>query len=209
MDLAKYKWKNHVGNSRQKGALPLTYEQYLSKLDEAGITADQVGQKRHHYHLARYTDKGDYTPTSCRFIPHLENLAEQKTNGGTESMRLKKKGRNKFNDESIARYCQTVAGRNSETHPYMIVRAKKAAETMRGRSKHNHPGVARTAIKKAQPYAFYDPNGYLHTGSNMEEFAKEHGLLGNALSKLKHGRLKTYHGWRWAYCAMNDVRTTG
>lgn len=196
MELSRCKWKAHKDNSRKKGCVPLTYEQYLTKLDEAGIAAEDVGNRAHNYHLARYTDKGDYTPSSCRFIPHLENLAEQKINGGTESMRQKKTGRTKENNESVARQAMKITGRTALTHPSLAARAKKAGDTMRGRTKETHAGIARTSEKNAKSFAFVDPAGVVHSGKNLEAFALANGLLANALSKLRHGRLKTYHGWR-------------
>jgi len=105
------KWKNHKFNSRKYGAKHLELDQYRQKLIDAGIEPEQVGQKRDNYHLARYTDSGDYTTDTCRFIPHLDNLKEQKINGGVESMRQKKLGRTKYNDPSVASQAKKMTGR--------------------------------------------------------------------------------------------------
>lgn len=55
----------------------LTFEQYLIKLDEAGIKPEDVGNYSQNYHLSRYNDEGPYTNESCRFIPKPENMNEQ------------------------------------------------------------------------------------------------------------------------------------
>ena len=195
MDLSRHKWNGHVSNSRSRGLGYLTYEQYLAKLSDAGITAEQVGRKADCYHLARRTDKGDYTTESCRFIPHLENLSEKIINGGIESQRQKNKSKTKLNNYGVARQAASIRGRTKETNPELAIRAALAGATMRGRTKHSHSGVARAAEKNAGEFSFVDPYGLVHSGRNINEFCAKHGLLANAMSKLRHGRLKTYKGW--------------
>lgn len=202
-DLARTKWKNHVGNSKKKGVAPLSFHDYQAKLVEAGIDASQVGNRSDQYQLGRYTDTGDYTPESCRFITTATNLAEQKLNGGTARMAEKKRGRTKFNDASVASQANKMRGRTKETHPGIAIGTAKTAAALRGRTKENDPGRARAAEKCSKPYSFIDPNGARHEGMNLNQFCKDHGLLGNAMSKVKTGRLKSYKGWR---AAMNNVQ---
>ena len=55
----------------------LTFEQYLNKLDAAGIRPFDLGNGINDFHLARVNDDGPYTNDTCRFITKRENLAEQ------------------------------------------------------------------------------------------------------------------------------------
>jgi len=58
-------------------------ELHLSKsdiqqlLDDAGITIEQVGNKRGCYVLGRYGDTGEYTIDNCRFITQAQNNSER------------------------------------------------------------------------------------------------------------------------------------
>lgn len=56
----------------------LTFEQYLNKLVEAGITPSNVGKRSTDYSLSRINDEGPYTQKSCRFITTRANCLEQK-----------------------------------------------------------------------------------------------------------------------------------
>ena len=192
----KTKWRAHVGNSGKKHVLPLSLADYRQKILDAGILPEQIGQTRTSYHLARYSDTGDYTPHSCRFIPHLDNLAEQRLNGGLARMAEKKRGRTKLNDPSVASQAKKMLGRTKETHSGVATASEKTAIKLRGRTKENDPGRASAALKTAKPFAFIDPSGVVHRGRNVDLFCKVHGLLGNAMSKLKNGHLKSYHGWK-------------
>lgn len=195
MTLALKKWRTHKMNAHKKGVLPLTFDQYVQKISDAGITPADIGNTSKHYHLGRYTDSGDYTPTSCRFIPFLENLKEQVINGGTARMAEKKRGRTKFNDPSVAAQAKKMTGRSKETHPGIAVTIAKRIAKITGRTKETHAGVALAATKNSKPFAFRSPAGEIHEGRNLEEFCRLHGLLGNAMCKLKHGKLKSYKGW--------------
>jgi hypothetical protein len=196
MSAARIKWNRHCYHARQRGLNPLTFDQYTKKLADAGITIDQVGRKRDSYHLARFTDKGDYTVESCRFIPHLENLAERYKNGGIESQRQKNTGKTKLNNEGVARQAEKMTGRTAAEYPHLALAAKKRRETILGRTKHTHAGYASAAEKNSCDFCFIDPLGAVHSGRNLTEFCAKNKLLANAMSKLRHGRLKTYKGWR-------------
>jgi hypothetical protein len=197
-DTARTKWKNHVGNSKKKGVLPLTYEGYLAKIREAGIEPSQIGHRIDQFQLARYTDSGDYTADSCRFVTTAINLAEQKLNGGTARMAEKRRGRTKLNCSYVASQAEKMRGRTKVTHPGIAVGSAKTASLLRGRTKETDKGRAAAALKMSKPFAFVDPAGRLHEGVNLNQFCKDMGLLGNAMNKLKTGHLKSYHGWKKA-----------
>lgn len=108
--ITKKKWRNHCNNCFNKGVRHLTLDEYAQKLEEAGITAAKVGLTRGSWQLARYTDQGDYTPTSCRFLTKEENFAEMLKNGGR------------------ARAAATKTGRTKLTHPGLAEMAKKKSK---------------------------------------------------------------------------------
>lgn len=196
--MCRRKWDGYMRNCRNRGLGHLTYEQWLAKLDEAGITFEQVGRTVGSYCLARYTDSGDYTPDSCRFVPLAVNFEDRHKNGITEAIAQKLRGRTKFTHESVAKRAAKILGRTAESHPEFTARAEKAASKMRGRTKHTHAGHASTAEKTSCDFSFRDPSGVVHSGRGLNDFAKANGLLANALSKLRHGRLKAYKGWTLA-----------
>lgn len=55
----------------------LTYRQYLDKMNDVGISPDQVGNGRDQFNLSRYGDQGVYSSENCRFISRRENEMEQ------------------------------------------------------------------------------------------------------------------------------------
>lgn len=208
IDLPRKKWRDHKWRCKQRGLQPLTYEQYLAKLQEAGITVEQVGRTLGGYHLARYTDSGDYTPDSCRFVPAEVNRAEAFMNGRMEIGRQKVLGRTKHTHEGIARGAEKRRGRTAETHPSIATRAARAGDTMRGRTKQTHASHARAAEKNSCDFAFIDPSGKLHTGRGMNDFSKANGLHSGSMSKLKTGKLKSYHGWKLAPCCPDETENS-
>ncbi|NNK83874.1 MAG: hypothetical protein HKO92_12180 [Flavobacteriaceae bacterium] len=73
----KYKTKKHFSKYSNIKFL-LTYEEYLEKAIEAGITSpNEIGIKGYQFQLARYKDQGDYTVDNCRFITKTENIRER------------------------------------------------------------------------------------------------------------------------------------
>lgn len=62
----------------RKPSSTLTFEQYIAKMREVGITPDDLGNDLESYNLARFNDEGPYTNESCRFIKCRENHKEQK-----------------------------------------------------------------------------------------------------------------------------------
>lgn len=89
IDIIKRKYKSHTGCARAKGVKYLTLDQYQNKLNEVGITAEQIGNGIDDYQLCRYTDLGDYTPETCRFATKRENIEDKRKNGGFERGGLK------------------------------------------------------------------------------------------------------------------------
>jgi hypothetical protein len=63
---------------KRKGReLHLSKQDIQQLLDEAGITIEQVGNKRGCYVLGRYNDAGEYTMGNCRFITQGQNNSER------------------------------------------------------------------------------------------------------------------------------------
>jgi hypothetical protein len=116
--LVNWKYWTHRSNCGRKGVLPLTLEQYKEKLSEAGISAEQIGNIKGMYQLSRYSDRGNYTPDSCRFVTKEINYAEQILNGGIARGAIKKTGRNKYNHSGIA----IMAEKKSK--PFIVVNPK-------------------------------------------------------------------------------------
>lgn len=55
----------------------LTFEQYLRKLVDKGLSPKDVGNKSGQFNLSRLDDRGGYTNENCRFITRQMNLLEQ------------------------------------------------------------------------------------------------------------------------------------
>ena len=75
----KTKYRAKEKNAKKEGlAVLLTFDEYLYKLFEAGITSPiEIGVQREKYQLARFKDEGNYTVESCRFITKKENEEEK------------------------------------------------------------------------------------------------------------------------------------
>ncbi len=68
----------------------LTFDEYKQLMEEAGITADDIGNKRGKYALARHNDLGHYEMGNCRFVTTYENAKENHVHRRTNSEGLKK-----------------------------------------------------------------------------------------------------------------------
>lgn len=167
------KWRSHAKHARERGVKWLSYEQYAEKVLQAGISPNQIGRTLGSYQLARYTDSGDYTIDSCRFITQTENLIERTINGGTERGASKRRGVTKETDLGAAKIANTLKGRSAQTHEY----------------------IARIADKKGQPFALIDPSGELIVGRNLRKFCREMGLDRVSLGRVCRGQYKAYKGW--------------
>jgi hypothetical protein len=55
----------------------LTFEQYLTKLQKAGLSPSDIGNRDGQFNLSRYNDEGPYSDKNCRFITRKDNLREQ------------------------------------------------------------------------------------------------------------------------------------
>jgi len=75
-----YKYQRLAGGKTEN--VHLTFDEYLFKVFEAGITIEQIGKGIDDYQLARYTDSGPYTVDSCRYVTHRVNREEWISNGG-------------------------------------------------------------------------------------------------------------------------------
>jgi hypothetical protein len=63
----------------------LTFNDYMQKAAEAGLTSpEQVGRRAHEYQMGRVGDQGHYEGDNCRFITKQQNIQEMIDNGGRE-----------------------------------------------------------------------------------------------------------------------------
>lgn len=73
------KYLNKIINAKKGGLVcELTFFEYCSLVDKAGLKSSDLGFSGKKYVLARYNDEGNYTYNNCRFITQSENMAEQK-----------------------------------------------------------------------------------------------------------------------------------
>ena len=74
-------WKYYTAKKLRKGESPflLTPQELMRLMDDAGIAANDIGQKSHQYQLARHNDTGNYEVGNCRFITAKENQNEKTT----------------------------------------------------------------------------------------------------------------------------------
>ena len=70
-------WKQKTKMSRPHKQWKLTALELIELLNDAGITANDIGQKSHQYQLGRHGDLGHYEMGNCRFITTRENLQER------------------------------------------------------------------------------------------------------------------------------------
>lgn len=140
------KWRNLRSNAKLRGAVcRLTFKEYLQLAVDAGLTSpDQIGKTLGKYQMGRYTDSGDYTIESCRFITFEHNQAEKAINGGLESQANALRGRTSATDPSVKRSADARRGRTKETHEYLRI----SGEKRKGRTAQTHESVARMARKK-------------------------------------------------------------
>lgn len=174
--VAKRKWNTHRKHCGRRKVRPLTFDEYVSKLIEAGITPHQVGRTNGSYQLGRITDSGDYTIDSCRFITQVQNLIERTLNGGTERGASKNRGKTSADTEWLARRAENYRGRTAETHEH----------------------IARMADTRAKHFSFIHENGDIMQGKNLRKYCRENGLMSRryGFNKLRLGKIKTYNGWR-------------
>ena len=70
-------YNNWIQIFRKEGST-LSFEEYLTKLTEAGIRPDNVGNRITDYHLCRVNDEGGYRNDNCSFKVKSINIDEQK-----------------------------------------------------------------------------------------------------------------------------------
>lgn len=173
------KWstlRSNTGKGRRLGRCLLSFEEYVIKAKEAGITnPEQIHNTG--YHLSRYGDAGDYSVDNCRFLPYKENAAEKYINGGIESMKVKKTGRTKDNDPSVARTTEKLTGRTSEGYAYI----EAAAE------------------KRSRAYRLISPEGEIIEGKNLTKFCRENDLNQGNMCSVCRGEITSYKGWTGTY----------
>lgn len=103
VELVKKKWKAHRANAvNRKKVKALSFAEYMQKIIDANIQPEQIGATNNSYQLARYSDLGDYTLETCRFITKQENFLEQIKNGGIAAGAEKKRGRTSESHKGLA-----------------------------------------------------------------------------------------------------------
>ena len=75
-------WKEKKSHGTPNKQFLLSATDMLQLLNDASITANDIGRQPHQYQLARYNDTGDYEMGNCRFTTRRENRAEQKSTKG-------------------------------------------------------------------------------------------------------------------------------
>lgn len=75
----RQKYRNKRANARKEGLeCELTFDDYCTLVESAGLKSSDLGFSGKKYVLARYGDMGNYTMGNCRFILQSENAAEKK-----------------------------------------------------------------------------------------------------------------------------------
>lgn len=176
MKIARAKWRTHYKHCGRRGVLPLTFELYVKKLLEANIEPHQVGRTLGSYQLGRFTDSGDYTESSCRFITQTQNLLERSQNGGCERGASKNRGKTAKDTEWLAKRAEAFRGRTAETHEH----------------------IARMANSKAKPFHFIHESGAVIKGRNIRKYCRDNGLEGQrpGFGRLMRGQIESYRGWK-------------
>lgn len=131
MSTLRRKWTQHRYNAKKKGVQShLTFAEFAAKVNEAGITENEIGRGVHQYQLGRIGDVGDYTVDNCRFITHHQNRLEKIANGGskpaTEAMNSTVRGHTKHTSSGIAKM--------AHTNSYDFEATSPSGETFRGRN---------------------------------------------------------------------------
>lgn len=213
IELAKKKWKWHKRNAINKGVTShLSFEDYCTKIKEASITVEQIGKRSGQYQLGRYTDEGDYTIESCRFITMYENHLDKVKNGGINSMIVKRTGRTKETCSGVASASAKKTGRTVET----CIGVRNRSMKVKGRTKDTHDYIKHTAnllseghsngnlnhvkiaigLANGRSYCMIDPQGNLHEGKNLSKLCRDYGLCRVGMGEVKAGRRAHHKGWR-------------
>lgn len=75
----KQRYYNKRVNARKEGfECKLSFDEYCSLVEAAGLKSSDLGYSGKKYVLARFGDHGDYVLGNCRFILQSENAAERK-----------------------------------------------------------------------------------------------------------------------------------
>jgi len=180
LKIARAKWRTHYKHAARRGVRALSFNEYLQKIIDAGISLSQIGRTHGSYQLGRHTDQGDYTVDSCRFITQVQNLAERSINGGTERGISKMRGKTKHDTPWLAERSRIMSTRNAD----------------------NDAGVAKMAESKGRPFHFVHDSGAVMKGKNLRKYCRENNLetVRAGFNRLRKGLVATYRGWRVSSC---------
>ncbi len=195
------RYYGHRSNAVSRGLQShLSFDQYLVKLKEAGITQlNQLGSYAGQFHLGRVGDQGDYVDDNCRFITSNQNHRESFANGGQTARIERIRGETKETSERAKKLSEAHLGRTAQTHEYIAARA----EAQRGRTKETHQYLAdkgpKISASKARRFELVAPDGTIHRGANITTFANEHNLSFSGLAGVCRGSLLQHKGWTGKY----------
>ena len=84
----RQRWNNKRVNAEKENIpFALSFEEYTVLVEQAKLKSSDLGFTGKNYVLARYNDTGAYVVGNCRFITHMENMAEQKKTPAQEAAR--------------------------------------------------------------------------------------------------------------------------
>lgn len=195
------RFKRQKSSAKQRGLTsPLTFEDYLIKIKEAGITEpNQLGSFSGQYHLGRLGDVGDYEIDNCRFITSNQNHREAHANGRNDALYEKLRGETKETSERCRKLSEAHVGRTKETHQYLADRSAQ----QKGRTKETHAYLAekgpKIAESKAKTFVLTAPDGTIHQGKNLSTFCRTHNLSISGIAGACGGRLNGHKGWTGHY----------
>jgi hypothetical protein len=195
------KYRRHTYAAEQRGMdTSLTFDQYMTKVREAGIeNPDQIGKRAGQFQLGRVGDVGRYEDANCRFITARQNRQECFQNGrhleGMKRLSELRTGQTKDVSEWARKISQTLTGRTKETDPGLAAMAEK----LRGRTASTDPSLASAADKKSRDFVLVSPDGQIHEGRNISEFCRSQGLSQGKMSDVCRGDRRQHKGWTGHY----------
>ena len=121
------RWLNKGINAKKENIeFDLTFDEFVSLVDDAHLKSSQLGYKGEKYVLARFGDKGGYTIDNCRFITQKENAAEKVvTNKARQASKQNiKKAASVINTDPLKNQKISDGIRKSESYKERVRKAK-------------------------------------------------------------------------------------
>ena len=144
----RQRWNNKRVNAEKENIpFALSFEEYTVLVEQAKLKSSDLGFTGKNYVLARYNDTGAYVVGNCRFITHMENMAEQKKTAAQEAGRqiglkaMQERNANMSDEEKAEKYRKIRKG--IDNSPYMKQlreQAKKNNEAKRAKMNKSYTG---------------------------------------------------------------------